>query len=764
MKKIFNQLIISILLMATFIEVGAVEAAESKTATIAIPTNTGLIGDDYATKSYVLELPSEVTAASINTSSIKYIGTNTLIGGITLVDGKVNLKLNGVANTKMLTNLKGYRGSWAAYYLANPSNSIWRYSDGRRWQINEYEEARNSMKTYDKPAEDNGTPSVRPPRVVVSAGPAQDMQYIKWYDGAQTNVIDSKYIVTNTITPIVNTEKSSSYIKEPPKFKNGRVIVNYAIPYMVSPNGEVAEQTFTNQDADSSHPLVGHAEGRKYEVNVYYSYRAEAKVPTYSYSGSVSFSYTPITEPTLDGRVAVMHPSPNPTLDEGKDIPVTLKITGDLLAYTDSSNIMEWVFYAKETDSSAVSTKKDGNRVLTSTKSFDNFMIPKAKFAGGDFEQEYTVTVTVRFSRPVVTPAGSVTSLTKTMKARVGVTKTPTDIPTQPSGGTKPPVAILDIPDSVMAGEEFMVDGQFSYDPDGRIVDYRYATPAAIETVAGKYGFTWYPLSEVGKWKSINLRVTDNDGLQAATNGKLEVTAPIPQAAITISGTRKENRKVTLHNASIDLSEHYPIVDAKTQFTIQAISGGTAADIKYSGTLAGLNDIDVLFKKAGIYKATIYVENNAGYSDAATIIFEIVPDEYPVVYFAAPSKVYRDPDNGNAAPVPLTDMSFSTDYDFVGRRLWEYRYDAENDGDFTNNAWTIFSNSNQSSLSVSLNRVGKYEIKLTVFEEFDQPTIDEFVTEADRRSSDSYTSKPMQPLAERVVEVYNRAPVVDWSW
>lgn len=758
-------LFLSFLLLTTIFNPNKVaDAAESKTATIAIPVNTGLIGDDNAAKSYTLDLPSGVTAVSINASTLKYAGNNTLNGGITLENGKIKLTLKGVANTKELSNLTGLRGSWGAYYYTNPSNSIWRYSDGRRWQINEYDEAKDGMKTKDIPAEDSGTPSSRPPRVIVSAAPAQDKEFLKWYDGTQTNIIDSKYIVSSSITPVFYGKDSSSYIKENPKFKNGKVIVNYAIPFMVNEQGKTIEQTYTNQDADASHPLVGHAQGRKYEVDVAYYYTANAKVPTYSYSGSVSFNYAPITEPTLDGSVYVVSPNPNPTLNTGKDVPVTLKVSGELLAYTDSSNIMEWVFYAKETGATDVSTKKDGTKVLTSSRAFDNLVIPKEKIKGDKFQQEYTVTVTVRFSKPVITSSGSITSLSKTMKATVGVDKSPPVSVDPPKGNNKPPVAILDVSDTVMAGAEVLVYGKHSYDPDGIITDYNYSTPGAVDTVTGEYGFTWYPLSEVGNEKTISLRVTDNGGLNASTSAKVDIIAPVPRAAIKILGTKKENRKITLHNASYNPAVHYPIDDAKTKFTIQAISGGTAADIKYSGTLNGINDKDLIIRKAGTYKATIYVENNVGYSDMSSITFDILPDEPPVVYFAVPSKVYRDPTNGNVARVSLTDMSFSTDYDLIGRRLWEYRYDAENEGNFTNNPWTIFSNENLSTLTLPLSKVGKYEIRLTVFEEFDQPTIDEFVTATDRKSTDSYTSKPPQPVAERVVEVYNRAPVVDWSW
>lgn len=62
-----------------------------------------------------------------------------------------------------------------------------------------------------------------------------------------------------------------------------------------------------------------------------------------------------------------------------------------------------------------------------------------------------------------------------------------------------------------------------------------------------------------------------------------------------------------------------------------------------------------------------------------------------------------------------------------------------------------------------MTQVGRYEIRLTVFEEFGQPTIEDYVTEADRRSADSYTDPIKQALVERTVEIDNRAPEVDWD-
>ncbi|ASA19570.1 hypothetical protein [Paenibacillus donghaensis] len=510
--------------------------------------------------------------------------------------------------------------------------------------------------------------------------------------------------------------------------------------------------------------MVGHAQGRKYEVKAAYYYTADAKVTTYSYGGTVTFDYALPTEPTLTGTASILKPNPNPAKFDGKDVPVQLNLKGELAAYADTGNISEWVLFAKEKGKdNTLQTKKDYSKTLSSTRSFD-FTIPKGNVTSDRYEQDYDLTVVVRFSKPVSTKTGTVTSLQESFTKKVEVMKNPPlpSDPPIPKPELKPPVPVLDIPDVVMAGEEFMADGQRSHDPDGTIVEYHWSVPGAVNPVSGKYDWTWYPIDQLG-WKRVTLRVVDNDGLARSTSGQIEVIQPVPKAVLQIKGIKKENRKVTVHNISTS-PEHYPIVAAKTVLTITPVSGGTAAAIKYSGDLNAVKDKDMIFKKAGTYKATLTVTNTAGFSDTTSQTFDIIPDEPPVVYFSSPTTIYRDPGESNLATASLSDMSFSPDFDILGRRLWEYRYDSNNNGSFNDEAWNIANNENNSQLQLKLHEVGRYEVKLTVFEEFDQPTLTEFVTEADRRSADSNTSNPPQLLLERTITVQNRAPEVDWAW
>jgi hypothetical protein len=276
----------------------------------------------------------------------------------------------------------------------------------------------------------------------------------------------------------------------------------------------------------------------------------------------------------------------------------------------------------------------------------------------------------------------------------------------------------------------------------------------------GAQATLWYPNTKLGQ-QSIGLTVSDKDMMADSTGTYVQVIEPLPEADLEVSGTLKENRRVVITNTSTSPT-HYPLVTAKTQFTITAVTGlgGSNTAIKYSGSLSGVTSKEVLFKQPGIYKATISVENTLGYKATNEVTFEIIPDDSPYIYFSIPGRVYRDPQNSNKATVGIDDLSYSPDGDIIDQRTWEYRYDSDNDGSFDDESWVIFSNGNEHRLNLVLSEVGKYEIRHTAYEMFGQSTITEFITSADRRYADS----GKQPMDEKIVEVYNLAPEGNWAW
>lgn len=268
MKKIIISCL-CIMLLTSLMTTISVEAAEMKLISVAVPITTGLQGSSNAAKDFYLELPSGVSSSSVKTGTFKYSGSNEKTN-LSLENGKIKVTLKGVSNQKYIKEVQGYRASFESLYESEIYNSIWLYSDGRRWQINEYDEYKDQMKTKDVAAAD-GYPSKNPPTTVVTAGPFQKNEYLKWYNGSKTEVIDSQDIIQSTIKSYV--VKKSSYAQDP-KFKNGRIILNYMIPAGVP------------WDPEDNTGLTGKAEGRKYYAYTHYYYKADAKVTTYSYGGN----------------------------------------------------------------------------------------------------------------------------------------------------------------------------------------------------------------------------------------------------------------------------------------------------------------------------------------------------------------------------------------------------------------------------------------------------------------------------------------------
>ncbi|MHA6531154.1 hypothetical protein [Paenibacillus sp. BAC0078] len=752
MRKIVTFLLVIIVLLPNFPK--SIEAADSQNKTISLPTEILTVSSN-SQKTYSLELPSGVSASSIVTSSLKYNGTNEKVS-LTVENGKVKVTLKGVESKGKIDNVEGYYASYKSMFSTTPGNSIWRYSDGIRWQINDWDPYTNSQKHKDINGQGSGTPRNDPPDMKIVTQSPVYKDGIKWYNGSVNSVISPADIIESSVQLNVPTKYLPSTYVSHNIVNDNQFVIYYKT--------NAALQNYGPEKLPDSWE-GGYATGRRYKIALNYYFTASANVTSYKYSGNISFDYKLPTEPTLVGSVTLDKPNPNPAKLGNTDMPVQISVKGELQGYTDSSNIREWLFYAKKKDKNeTLQIKKEAAKTFTASKSFD-FKITVPEVTGENFTQDYDLTVVVRFNKKIVTKTGEIDSLEEKLSTSAGVYKNKPEVtfppvPQPPAPIGKPPVAVINAPSEIKAGDDALIDGSLSHDPDGFIKDYWWDTPGAQDKIGNMAkGTTWYTQAQVGKTFDISLTVVDNDLQFGSTSTKITVIKPEPEAHIRVEGTLKQNRKVILRNSSTSPTR-FPLVPEKTYVYITTLSGGTNADIMYKGTLGDFETKDLLFKKPGKYKAAIYVENTLGYSSSASITFDIVPDEAPVNYFSLVGVAYRSPDNGNKALIAIDDMSYSPDKDVIGRRLWEYRYDSNNDGNFNNESWVIFSNENKDRLNLEVSEVGKYEVRLTVFEEFGQPTIEEFVTESDRRS----TNSDGQAQSERIVEVKNRGPEVDWSW
>ncbi|WP_018395864.1 PKD domain-containing protein [Bacillus sp. 37MA] len=356
----------------------------------------------------------------------------------------------------------------------------------------------------------------------------------------------------------------------------------------------------------------------------------------------------------------------------------------------------------------------------------------------------------------------SVTYSGLTAKATVIVSATPPEPEPEPIPNLDPEVEIQG-PVVVRAGEEFCLHASAS-DRDGEIISYDW-NYNAIGSLWGQTGCGLYYNKE-GE-KTVQVTVTDDAGGTASDTHTILVVPPTPIADFKQEGALKENRKWTVIDTT-STPKKFPIVEEK--WTIEAVdpANNVPEILKYKGSLTEDKVIDLLMKKEGKYKVTRFVRNSYNDPDKnwneKTVEYTVRSDEKPTADFATVTAKIRDDVKERPAlsqtRVSVKDNSGSND-DFIGQRVWSYQFDSNNDSKFDSNDddSVIFSDGNEETPFFDTNKVGKYKISLTTIEEFAQPTIEEFVTEADRRRDDTSD----KPSSESVVEVKNIRPVVSYD-
>lgn len=340
------------------------------------------------------------------------------------------------------------------------------------------------------------------------------------------------------------------------------------------------------------------------------------------------------------------------------------------------------------------------------------------------------------------------------------------DPPTQPPSDDPPdepiedpnrePVARFSWPTECYESDTVDVT-ENSYDRDGEIVDWRWrftdSTGVTHDLTQGGGQVTFQNPSTY----ELRLNVEDDDGATDSVTKTILVKPPIPAAKINYSGFLKENRKVVLDSSGSSSPSKFPIDHSKDQWTITAVSGGSNSDIKYGRK----NDSsqEVLFKKAGTYKVGLKVANSRYGSEWVYKEMVILPDDRPVANFMVPTIIFREPLDQGYAIIKLTDKSFSIDDDFISQRNWKYKFDSNNNGDFTDDLWVVLDSNNNVGPYLRVNHVGKYLFELEVKENFGQETIPELITDADYRRGDTLTKASV----EKVVDIKNIAPVTSFS-
>lgn len=339
----------------------------------------------------------------------------------------------------------------------------------------------------------------------------------------------------------------------------------------------------------------------------------------------------------------------------------------------------------------------------------------------------------------------------------------------------KGPVAFIDGPTDAKAGESIKLSGSRSYckQSGATIVDYTWSN--GTKGVSLDLSF-----NSPGDY-TVNLTVTDSNGLTDTATHKITVAPPIPEARFNLAGKIKENRKITI-NATVSSSpEKYPIDWTKATWKIEPIleTGATwdwgvkASNgllVKANSTLnqsvfTGQSILNFQARASGQYKVTLTVTNTYPATDTYQGIITVAEDLLPIADYEIQKENLREYDNpvdSNArkyAIVPINDKSYSPDGDYIFKRIWCFRFNEANnknaDGTpifsddttrykFEGSPSTLFlpaerfrlvvDNDNDTNVQVLSYEVGQIFMQVIVEEIIpDNETIAEFLLPSDKR-------------------------------
>ncbi len=443
-----------------------------------------------------------------------------------------------------------------------------------------------------------------------------------------------------------------------------------------------------------------------------------------------------VEEPTEPAAIAILVADPKAVQYANRDINIKLTIGYGISGITDISKISRVTATLTDVGTGFDLPVKLSGEQIKDAKIPMSFMNGVSEDGSKDKLYELLVTYHLKDGK----------QLRATSKAVVTVSKKPPKPTPPPRPDNEPPTVKLNAPAEVKAGQRFSAWAMGS-DPDGDSLTYSWELGTADGSGGGSGAWLWYDSKYSNTTQRIDVIVSDGKD-ENGDWANVYVLPPTVEAKIGIGGSLKENRKVTI--SDISSSPDYFPISSRTWSIMPVPSSGTSAkDIKHNGDMTSVSK-DVLFKKAGEYMITLTVRNTAGYEDTVTKYITIDSDEAPVTGISAVTTVYRDPQDDNNALMQLSDKSYSNDNDVITRRLWRYKYDTDNDGSFDDEAWQILSSSNLEAQPFKTKNVGKYLVQVDVKESFGQPTIPEYITDADYRTAN----------ASILVEVANLQPVV----
>ena len=215
---------------------------------------------------------------------------------------------------------------------------------------------------------------------------------------------------------------------------------------------------------------------------------------------------------------------------------------------------------------------------------------------------------------------------------------------------------------------------------------------------------------------TVYITATDTHGEQVTASATLNVVDPKPVAVIDAPSVVRENHPLP---SPIDGSRSYSPI------------GRNIVDYVWT------NKKDV-YTVPGTETVTLKVKDDEGrWSDVTTKDITVLPDEPPIVTLTVP------PEETRLGTLTIKSNAYSPDGDKIVSRVFQYKYDAGNDG-FDNDNWQTYSTANVDTYAFKPTRIGKYLFRESVCEDYGKCG-----------NSDS------QPVAQRTADIQNLPPSID---
>lgn len=309
-----------------------------------------------------------------------------------------------------------------------------------------------------------------------------------------------------------------------------------------------------------------------------------------------------------------------------------------------------------------------------------------------------------------------------------------------------------------MEGQVFDIHGRDSYHPEGiKLTKFQFNTKGGYTSSTGSKKNDYIYYLESGKYYP-NMTVTDANGATDTDSTTIIVKPAEFLPIITVDGSLKENRKVSISVDNKYSLRYFPIDEQSLDWTITPLDGQGDV-IRVDGSADGSKAFDLIFKDKGRYQISVTGNISSGfksYSASASTLINIAEDIPPVADFKVSRQHVRDISHDNMTEIKIYDNSYSPDNDIIVQRKYWYRYDDDNDGDFGDTDWILLSAANYDTMSLFGDQVGKYQFKVEVKEKFGQATISKFIVDADYRRGDTDNKAD----DEKQTEIINIAPTV----